>query len=186
MFSRLFELYSLWYFKRNGWSISQHVPASLKKYVLIVAPHTSNWDFPIGIAARKLMGLKVRYVAKKELFKWPVKGTLMKLGGYPIDRSKNNKLVDQVVELFETIDDFSVCITPEGTRSKVNRWRTGFYHMATKANVPIIMVGFDYAKRIVKVSDPFHSTGDIEADFKEMQGFFRGITPRYPELAQYD
>lgn len=185
MFSRIFEAWSVRWFKRHGWRINQVFPAHLKQYVLIVAPHTSNWDFPIGVAARKLLGLNVKYVAKSELFKWPIKNTLLQLGGYPIDRSKSNSFVEQVVHLFNEIEDFAVCITPEGTRSKVTRWKTGFYHMAVQAEVPVIMVGFDYLRKLVLVSDPFQPTGHMEADFKSMQEYFKGIVPRYPEKSMY-
>ncbi len=183
MFSGIFEWLCIRWFKAKGWRISQNLPPELLQYVLIVAPHTSNWDFPIGVAARKLMGLEVKYVAKSELFRWPVKGTLLRLGGYPIDRSKSNSFVDNVVGLFQTIPNFAVCITPEGTRGKVNKWRTGFYHMAVQAHVPIIMVAFDYAERLVKVSDPFHPTGQQDEDFDIIYAFFRTVVAKYPELS---
>lgn len=175
----------IWWFRSTGWTIPKAVPPELKQYVLIVAPHTSNWDFPIGVAARKIMGLKVRYVAKKELFKWPIRGTLLRLGGYPVDRSKKTSFVDQVVAFFEEMDDFAITITPEGTRKKVKKWKTGFYHMAIQAKVPIVMVGFDYASKTVKVSDPYIPTGDMDSDFENFHDFFRKITPRFPEKSQY-
>lgn len=185
MFARIFEAWCVRWFKRNGWSIQNSIPESIKQYVLIVAPHTSNWDFPVGVAARKLLGLNVRYVAKKELFIWPLRSTLIRLGGYPVDRSKNNSFVDQVVGLFRNIEDFAICVTPEGTRSKVTKWKSGFYHMALLAEVPIIMVGFDYASRKVVLADPFWPTSDKEADFEIMHRFFAGMTPKIPENSQY-
>lgn len=185
MFSRIFESICLRWFHRHGWSITQNIPPSLKQYVLIVAPHTSNWDFLVGVAARKIMGINVKYVAKSELFKWPIRNTLLQLGGFPVDRSKKNSFVDNVVQYFKTIDDFAVCITPEGTRSKVAKWKTGFYHMAILAQVPIIMVGFDYEKHSVVVSDPYYPSGNMEADFEEMHAFFRPIVARHPHLSQY-
>lgn len=185
MFARIFEALCIWWFRYTGWTIPKPVPPELKQYVLIVAPHTSNWDFPIGVAARKIMGLHVRYVAKKELFKWPIRGTLLQLGGYPVDRSKKTSFVDQVVGFFDEMDDFAITITPEGTRKKVHKWKTGFYHMAMQAKVPIVMVGFDYASKTIQVSDPFSPTGEMESDFEVFHNFFRQITPRFPEKSQY-
>jgi len=185
MFSKIFEALCIWWFKRNGWTIPKPLSRELKKYVIIVVPHTSNWDFPVGVAARKLMGLKTRYVAKKELFKWPIGGTLIGLGGFPVDRSKNTSFVDQVVALFDQHDEFAITVAPEGTRGRVEKWKTGFYHMALQAGVPIVTVGFDYQKKTVEVGEPYMPTGDIDLDFEVFHAFFRNITPRYPENAQY-
>jgi len=185
MFARVFEALCVRWFKFNGWTLSRYFPPDLKQYVLVVAPHTSNWDFPVGIAARKLLGLNVKYVAKKELFFWPIGATLKKLGGFPVDRSQNTSFVDQITELFYTIDDFCVTVTPEGTRGKVDQWKTGFYHMARQASVPVMTVGFDYAKKVVVVSEPFETTGDMEADIATIKSQLKGIVPRHPENGMY-
>jgi len=173
------------WFKLKGWRIPRVVPVDLKQYVLVVAPHTSNVDFPIGIAARKIMNLNVKYVAKKELFKFPVRNTLLKLGGYPVDRSKKSSFVEKVAALFDKHVDFAVCITPEGTRSRVTTWKTGFYHIAVMAGVPIVLVGFDYDLRVVVVSEPLRPSGDIEADMNKMHAFFSRIVPKHKERSQY-
>lgn len=185
MLSSIFVWLCVIWFKMRGWRIPKRFPVGLKQYVLAVAPHTSNIDFPIGVAARKLLGLNVQYVAKKELFKFPIAGVLKSLGGYPIDRSKKTNFVEQVVSLFQTEEDFAICVTPEGTRSRVETWKTGFYHMAMKAGVPIMMVGFDYPLRVVVVSDPFMPTGDMEADFAQMDRFFEKIVPKNPANSKY-
>lgn len=185
MFARIFEAICIRWFNSNGWTISRRFPPELKQYVLVVAPHTSNWDFMVGVAARKLLGLNVKYVAKKELFFWPIGGTLKRLGGYPVDRSKGAGFVFQIAKLFRTIDDFAVTVTPEGTRGKVGKWKTGFYHMARQAGVPIMIVGFDYEKKVVVVSKPFETTGDMEADIKAIQAQLKGIVPRHPENGMY-
>jgi 1-acyl-sn-glycerol-3-phosphate acyltransferase len=185
MISWIFEGLCVLWFKITGWQVGRSFPEGLKKYVLIVAPHTSNWDFPIGVAARKILKLNVKYVAKKELFKFPIGGMLKGLGGFPVDRSKSNSFVEAVVEHFNALDEFGVCITPEGTRSRVDKWKTGFYHMAIGAKVPVIMVGFDYPTKCVVVSDPLALTGEMDTDLNAMHRFFKQITPKYPELSQY-
>ncbi len=183
--SSIFVWLCVRWFKFRGWRIPRIIPADLKQYVLVVAPHTSNLDFPVGIAARKIMNLNVRYVAKKELFKFPIGATLIKLGGYPVDRSRKTSFVEKVAGLFAQQDDFAVCLTPEGTRSRVTTWKTGFYHIAVMARVPIILVGFDYELRVVVISEPFWPGGDIEADMNKMHAFFSRIVPKHKERSQY-
>ena len=155
---------------------------SLKKFVLIVAPHTSNWDFFVGIAARSILRLKSKYLAKNSLFNIPVVGWLLsKLGGFPVDRSKNSNMVEQVAEMFSKKDRLVVTLTPEGTRSYVPKWKTGFYWIAHQANVPIVMVGFDYRNKTVEVKEPFYPTGDIEKDLPKILKYYRSIRGKYPE-----
>ncbi len=183
MISKLFIWLCVRWFKISGWHVSKKLSKSVRQYVLVVAPHTSNIDFFVGIAARKVMELNVKYIAKKELFVFPVKNLLLNLGGFPVDRSKNMSLVDQMVDNFHTIDDFALTVTPEGTRSKVAKWKTGFYHIAVKAKVPVVMVGFDYQKKWVITSEPFQVSGDMESDFQQMYKFYSTIVPKYPEKA---
>lgn len=183
MISKLFIWLCVGWFKISGWHISKNVPQSVRQYVLVVAPHTSNIDFFVGIAARRLMNINVKFVAKKELFVFPVKQLLLNLGGVPVDRSKKTSLVDQMAENFSRIDDFAITVTPEGTRSRVAKWKTGFYHIAVKANVPVIMVGFDYQKKWVITSEPFNVSGDMQSDFQRMYKFYGKIVPKYSEKA---
>lgn len=180
MIVRLITWLCVRWFKFNRWQIPKRIPESLRRYVLVVAPHTSNIDFFIGLAARKLMNLDVKFMAKKELFVFPVKQLLLNLGGFAIDRSKKSSLVDQMVENFHTKPGFAITVTPEGTRSKVGKWKTGFYHIARNASVPVILVGFDYQKRWVVVSDPFEVSGNMESDFEVMHRFFKNIVPKHP------
>ena len=154
----------------------------LKKYVLIVAPHTSNWDFFVGIAARSILKLRSKYLAKNSLFRIPVVGWLLtQLGGFPVDRSRHSNLVEQVAEMFRNRDKLVVTLTPEGTRSYVPKWKTGFYWIAHQANVPIVMVGFDYGNKIVEVKPPFYPTGDIEKDLPFILNYYRSIKGKHPE-----
>lgn len=185
MISGLFTQLCVLWFKLSGWKIRGDFDPNVKQYILVVAPHTSNTDFFIGVAARRLLKINVKYLAKSELFRVPFKNLFLNLGGYPVDRSKKNSLVDQVVGFFKRSDDFALCVTPEGTRGKVDQWRTGFYVMAVKAEVPIVMVGFDYKKKEVVVSDFFEPSGELEKDLEFMHGFFEKIHPKHPEKSMY-
>lgn len=172
--------FSFWY-KVFGWKIVGTKP-DLKKYVIIVAPHTSNLDFFVGLAARSIIGLQSNFLAKKSLFNIPFVGWLMKsLGGHAVDRTKKMNMVDQVVELFETHEEFVMTVTPEGTRSYNPDWKTGFYRIAVKANVPIVMVSFDFENKVVTFKDPFYPSGDIEGDFEMIKSYYRTIKGRHPE-----
>lgn len=163
-----------------GWKINGELPAK-NKFVLIVAPHTSNWDFVIGLIAEFAVGGRFHFLAKKQLFFFPLNFFLKMVGGIPVDRSKSHDLVEQVVHLFEQKEDFVLGITPEGTRSPVKRWKTGFYHIANKAKIPIAMVGFDYVKKEIRIREPFWPTGDMDKDMPKILDFYRGIQGRYPK-----
>lgn len=185
MLSRLFKWLSVLWFRISGWKIPKAFPTGIRQYVLVVAPHTSNIDFFVGVAARKILKLKVKFIAKKELFKFPIKNLLLNLGGFPVDRNVKGSMVDQMVHNFKLIDDFAITLTPEGTRGKVEKWKTGFYHISLNANVPIVMVGFDYDRKEVIISEAFYPSGNMENDFVEMHKFFANIIPKYPEQSQY-
>jgi 1-acyl-sn-glycerol-3-phosphate acyltransferase len=175
------SLYSL-FFKIFGWKVQGAVPKSLNQFVIIVAPHTSNWDFMVGLAARSLLRLDdTYYIAKKELFRPPFGWIFRMLGGFPVDRSKNTNLVDAVVDLFKKYPRFSIAITPEGTRSYAPKWKTGFYYIALKAHIPIVMVGFNYARKTVTVEAPFMPTGDVDNDIEFMMAHYRKIPGKNPQ-----
>ncbi|OQA09107.1 MAG: 1-acyl-sn-glycerol-3-phosphate acyltransferase [Bacteroidetes bacterium ADurb.Bin397] len=168
-------------FKLFGWKVNGAIPVSLKQYVMIVAPHTSNWDFFVGLAARSILEIDTKYVAKKELFRFPFGWIFRSLGGFPVDRSKNNNFVDAVADLFNEHDRFSICITPEGTRSYAPKWKTGFYYIAQKANIPVVMVAFDYGRKEVKVEAPYYLTGDMDKDIEFMLAYYRNVKGKFPE-----
>lgn len=148
---------------------------------MIVAPHTSNWDFLVGLAARSILKINTRYLGKKELFRFPFGILFRYLGGYPVDRSKSANMVEEVANIFKRYEEFSICIAPEGTRSKTDKLKTGFYHIAVRLNIPILMVGFDYQTKEVRIHQPFFPSGHIEADMPEILDFFRTIKGKYPE-----
>ncbi len=165
------KLYSFFFHKIAGWKIEGKMPTE-KKYLIIVAPHSSNWDFFVGLAVRSIHGFDSKYLAKKELFKFPFGKLFRSLGGYPVDRTKHTNLVDAVVELFDSYEHFIVAVTPEGTRGYVPHWKTGFYHIALKANVPIVMSALDYENKKVIFSPPFFPTGNTEEDMKIIAQFY--------------
>jgi len=183
LYSLLFSLFS--------WTFEGKSPKDLKKCIIIVAPHTANADFLIGLMARSVLQLgSTRYLGKSSLFKAPFGFIFRILGGYPVDRSKNNNLVDTVVELFNSKERFSIALAPEGTRKKVATIKTGFYHIAKKAHVPIVMVGFDYGGKKIKISKPFYPGDSMAKDFHHIITFFsscKGVNPEKGiDLSMYD
>lgn len=175
----LFFRFFLWLL---GWKTSGRVPKEIKKSIAIVVPHTSNWDFPIGVAGRPLLGLsKCKYLAKKSLFDSSIGKLFYWLGGIPVDRSANNHLVDQIVDHFEKNEEFHLAITPEGTRGKVKRWKTGFYQMALEAKVPVMLCFIDYHKKEVGVGPAFYPTGEKEKDLEEIYAYYKNKMPLYPK-----
>ncbi len=176
------ELFFGWLFKLSGWKHEGAPPKDIKKYVIIVAPHTSNIDFFVGYGYKHLVGFHPNFLGKKSLFKIPIVGWFLKsIGGHPVDRSKHSNLVDQVVEIFEKQKEFVMTITPEGTRSYSPKWKTGFYRIAQKANVPIVKIGFDYPSKTVHVDEPMYVSGDMDQEMITIQNHFKQFTGKHPE-----
>ena len=170
-------------FRLLGWSIQGSFPPQLKKYIVAVAPHTSNWDFVVGVAARSILKMQnTKFLGKSQLFRPPYGWLFKYLGGYPVDRASRHDMVSQVATLFNTHDQFVLAIAPEGTRKKVERLRTGFYFIAKAANIPIIAVGFDYKRKKVIIGEPFYPGNVMAEDFKHLHSFYSNITGRNPEL----
>lgn len=166
--------------KLTGWRFEGELPA-LPSYIITVAPHTSNWDFIVGVMARGALGERIHFLGKHQLFIPPWGWFFRAIGGSPVDRRKNNNLVDAVSALFEEDKHFKLALAPEGTRSKVTRWKTGFYHIAVKANVPIVTVGLDFAERKVVLGPARATTGNMQADMDAIIAFYRGIMGRFPK-----
>jgi 1-acyl-sn-glycerol-3-phosphate acyltransferase len=170
-------------FKLIGWKVEGAFPTDLKKYIIAVAPHTSNWDFVIGVMARSILRIqRARFLGKDSLFKPPFGWFFRWLGGYPVDRSGKHDMVQQVVEIFNKHNEFILALAPEGTRKKVSKLRTGFYFIAKGARVPIIPVGFDFSKKRVVVSEPMYASDNQETDFDKLLSFYRNISGKNPEL----
>lgn len=168
-------------FKMLGWKVSHFLSDDIKQCVIVVAPHTSNWDFIFGMGAVKVMKLNQRFVIKKEWIRFPLKKLMFALGALPIDRNKkqNNgnktSTVDLMVDLFKQHQNLRLVITPEGTRSRVNKWRTGFYHVALKANVPIALAFINYETKTCGVDKIIYPSGDFKKDMKEIMDFYKNI-----------
>ncbi len=177
----MYYFWKIWW-KITGWKLRGQFPVALPKLVVIVAPHTSWHDFPLGLGARSMVRAgQIRFLGKKELFDGPFGWLFRALGGTPVDRFSNKGMVDQVAELFNTHDTFKIAMAPEGTRKRVDKLRTGFYQIALKAKVPIEMVGLDFSKKEVVLSEPFYPTGDEAADMQTIIRFFADIKGKYPE-----
>lgn len=166
-----------------GWKLTGNFPAHLKKYVVIAAPHTSWKDFPVAILARNVSGEKINFIGKNSLFKGPFGFFFRSLGGTPVDRSQSNNLVDAIVSIFNSREEFRLGLSPEGTRKKVDKWKTGFYYIAKGANVPIVMATLDFENKQVKISEPYEITNDMEKDFEHFHSFFKDVKGKHPELS---
>jgi 1-acyl-sn-glycerol-3-phosphate acyltransferase len=170
-----------WWFKLKGWKTGEPIPKSVKKCVVIAAPHTSNWDYVYCMAAGKLLGVEVKYLAKKELFRFPIKGLLERTGGMPVIRDRNTRMVDTITQMFERADELKLMIPAEGTRKRVEKWKSGFYHVALRANVPVFLGYLDYKNRIAGYGPQVMLTGDKEKDAALIKDFYRDKTGRFPE-----
>lgn len=163
-------------FKLLGWKVVGALPITVKKAVFAVCPHATWKDFPLGIATRATMKLKIGYLGKAELFKPPFGFIFKALGGIPVVRTENRNMVDSQVDAIKKSDDRLFALAPEGTRKNVGKLRTGFYYMAFKAEIPIIMVGFDFPRKLIVIAEPFMPSGDFKTDMQQkFVPFFRTI-----------
>jgi 1-acyl-sn-glycerol-3-phosphate acyltransferase len=143
------------------------------KFVAIVAPHTSNWDFPLGVLVMFALDLRVHWFGKDSLFRSPLGPLFRRLGGRPVNREKPEGVVDEMAAVVRAEPTFILALAPEGTRKRVARWRTGFYHIAERAEIPILPVSFDWSRREVTLGAPMHPTGDLAADLATLQRCYR-------------
>ncbi len=173
---------SRWILNLLGWNILKQLPES-PKYVAIAAPHTSNWDFPLGILTASAMQLKISWIGKHTLFHWPYGWFFRAIGGIPIERGTGANLSQQMAARFANSDSLVLAIAPEGTRSKLDHWKTGFYYIATAANVPIALACLDYKNKEVGISAAFEPSGDIQADFEIIREYYRDKVGKFPAKA---
>lgn len=155
------------------------------KYILALAPHTSNWDFVLGRLYSNAVGLKCNFLMKKEWFFWPLGVLMRRMGGVPVYRSRQMGSTDLLAKKAIEADEFRLCITPEGTRKPNREWKRGFYYIALKANIPIVLYGLDYERRLIKCTKMVVPTGDIEKDMQEIKEYFREFKGRHPEKFEY-
>lgn len=163
-----------------GWRFEGSVPNE-PKFVMIVAPHTSNWDFIVGVEALFSIGFRISFLAKHTLFVWPLGVFMRWLGGIAVERSVRRDRVADTIGAFDSAGRLILAVAPEGTRKPVSDWKTGFYHVAHGAHVPIVPVAFDYKKKIVRLYPPFWTTGDVDADIRHLKAQYAGVIARNPE-----
>lgn len=169
----LMRFLSIAFLKLAGWKVEGALPPGAHKSVLIAAPHTSNWDLPYTLMVAFSLRLTVYWMGKEQIFAFPFRGLMMWLGGIPVDRDKSNNLVAASVEAIKAASGpLQLIVPPEGTRSKARYWKTGFYHIAVGAQVPIVMAYMDYDRKISGLGPVFQPTGDIEADMVAIKAFY--------------
>ena len=166
--------------KIAGWHVDMIQPEE-KKYILIGAPHTTNWDLPIGLLCFWSLQMRLTWIGKKQLFVGPLNYLFRALGGIPVDRSVSTGFIEQVAQQFDHREEMILGITPEGTRSRTDYWKTGFYYIALTAKVPIYLAYADYPSRTVGFREKIIPSGDFDKDFEKIKLFYENIKGKYPE-----
>lgn len=172
-------------YRRHGWKAVGEVPEP-RRFVLIAAPHTSNWDFVYYLGVTQALGLRTFFMAKKSLFRWPMGGFMRAMGGVEIDRSKGGNYVQAMVDEFARRTEFVLTVAPEGTRGRTAKWKTGFYQIAMKANVPLVVGMMDYGRKTGGLGPMIWPTGDFRADMLKVLDVYRTCIPKNPALAVTD
>jgi 1-acyl-sn-glycerol-3-phosphate acyltransferase len=165
-----------------GWRTEGAPPGGSPRFVLIAAPHTSNWDGPLLLLAAGVFGLKLQWFVKKSWFFFPMGIVMRAVGGIPIDRSGKHGMVEQAIARFAAHAELALAVPPEGTRKRVPHWKGGFYHIALGARVPIVLGYLDYGRKVAGLGPAFPPTGEMAADFVFFRDFYSNIKGRYPEL----
>ncbi|HTU12776.1 MAG TPA: lysophospholipid acyltransferase family protein [Allosphingosinicella sp.] len=183
--SRVVRRLLLWFYRRRGWTATGAPPAD-RRCVIIAAPHTSNWDFVYFLGLTDELGIKAHFMGKRSLFRWPMGRFMRDMGGVAIDRSGSHNVVEAMIAEFGRRGEFMLTIAPEGTRKAVGQWRTGFYHIAMGAGVPLVCGLMDYGTKTGGLGPAIMPTGDYEADMAKIVAYYRTATPRHPERAIAD
>ncbi len=171
----------MWILKLLGWTVNPDLP-DVKKYVVIAAPHTSNWDFLLGILTAKAIYLKAHWMGKDSLFRWwPLGWYFRAVGGTPVSRGKGLNYIKQMADLFASSEQMVLALAPEGTRSKMDHWKTGFHYIARAAEVPIAMAYLDFGKKEVGIGSLLYPSDDIDADFVQIRKFYENRRGKNPE-----
>ena len=167
-------------YKRMGWQkeISENHP---EKFIICLAPHTSNWDFLLGQLYSRAEGMKINFLMKKEWFFWPLGPIFRRMGGIPVWRSKHTSMTDNLAATAEQLPVFQLCITPEGTRSPNPEWKKGFYFIAQKAGIPILLYGVDYERKLIECTKAIIPNGDVEAQMRDIKMYFKNFKGKHPE-----
>jgi 1-acyl-sn-glycerol-3-phosphate acyltransferase len=180
-FRTLLPLLSKGFLRLAGWT-REGAPPDLPKFVLIAAPHTSNWDFVYTLAISFSYGMRVFWMGKKAIFRFPCKHLALWLGGISVDRGKAGNIAAKAVQSFEENEELVVLIPPEGTRKKAKAWKKGFYYIAERAQVPIVMGYLDFKRKCGGFGPAITTTGDADADLQKIRAFYSDVTGKHPEL----
>jgi 1-acyl-sn-glycerol-3-phosphate acyltransferase len=164
-----------------GWRVSGSLPPGVDRAVVIAAPHTTNWDLPYMLAVSYVLGVRPSWLGKRELFRAPFGGLMRRLGGIPVDRDRRTNLVEQAAERLRDAERLFLVIPPSGTRSRAPHWRSGFYHIARTARVPIVCAFLDYATKTGGIGLVFAPSGDIGRDMDRLRAFYRDVRGKYPD-----
>jgi 1-acyl-sn-glycerol-3-phosphate acyltransferase len=176
----ILDSFARW-FKWKGWTLGPNIPADIKKCVVVAAPHTSNWDFVYSMAALHLFEANVNYLAKKELFKFPMKWILENTGAISVERSKNYGMVESIIQKFNESEKLILVIAGEGTRGKVEKWKSGLYHVAFGAQIPIMPAYLDYAKKEAGFGAPIYPDVIKEKTAAALRAFYADKIAKFPE-----
>jgi 1-acyl-sn-glycerol-3-phosphate acyltransferase len=171
-----------WIFlKLLGWRVEGSLPVGVRRAVVIAAPHTTNWDLPYMLAVSYVLGVRPSWLGKRELFRAPFGGLMHWLGGIPVDRDRRMNLVEQAADRLREADELFLVIPPSGTRSRAAHWKSGFYHIARTARVPIVCAFLDYATKTGGIGPVFTPTADLGADMDRLRAFYREVRGKYPD-----
>lgn len=178
----MLKKFSNWLLYRHwGWQLNITVPMP-DKCIIALAPHTSNWDFILGQLYMRSQGMRINFLMKKEWFFWPLGPIFRHMGGIPVYRSKHTHMTDSLAEEAKKRETFKLCITPEGTRSLNPDWKLGFYYIALKAQLPILLYGVDYERKLIQCTESIVPTGDVDKEMRQIKIYFKDFKGRHPEL----
>jgi 1-acyl-sn-glycerol-3-phosphate acyltransferase len=167
-------------FKIFKWKIDGEFPKTLKKYIIIVAPHTHWYDFVLGVLIKYATALPSNFIGKASLFKKPFGFIFKAMGGVPVKRDERNNLVASTIDIFNSRENFVIALAPEGTRKKVNTWKHGFYHIAKGADIPVVRVIFDFKLKVATILEPFHLSNDMESDLNVLRSVYKDVQGKIP------
>ena len=167
-------------YKVCGWTKEVSV-SHPKKYIICLAPHTSNWDFVLGQLYSHADGVKINFLMKKEWFFFPLCALFRRLGGIPVNRQKKGSMTDALAETAQQSEVFRLCVTPEGTRKSNPEWKKGFYYIALKAGLPILLYGVDYERKLIQCTKVVVPTGEIDREMAEIKEYFKNFKGKHPE-----
>jgi 1-acyl-sn-glycerol-3-phosphate acyltransferase len=168
-------------FRLAGWHTEGAPPTTDERFVLIAAPHTSNWDAVILLVAARIYRLPLAWFVKDSWFAFPLGMLMRRLGAVPIDRSASHGVVEQAIARLQKGEPLALAVPPEGTRGRAPHWKSGFYHIARGAGVPIVLGYIDYGRKVAGLGPAFTPTGDVEADFEVFRAFYENVRPRFPD-----